>query len=243
MPLDNSRSKNPAVPAYPPLPVVQELYFFSGGLFGHAVDDICEDFAKIGLVYASFWMGKWISCGRTSGGIFASLAMYRNIDAAADWIGDTSEVAHRWIMLKVFGVNIATSPKMPKREPRSIVGRLADDLVEDTFKGVCMLAHWRVGGLLAGAVDVVDVPASVRHRLRSLSSDGKFMSASATLGNWLSRVERGMRAGTRWIIALGHTFGSYSDCNAYGDHLGDVAQATAERWFDLALQLWLGGTT
>lgn len=212
---------NPEVPAFPPLPIVQELSFFGSTLFSHQIDDLCEDVAKIGLVYTSFSAGWWVTGGSTVGGIVSAVTLYRSSDAAADFIGDTAEVVYRWLALFLFGIDIVPPPRAPKkRVPRSFVGRFTDDFVEDSFKGLCLASHWHVGGMLAGSVEPV-----LRQRLRSLSigsdATGIHPGAVGATMRYLARLGRR-------IIAVGHSAGSYSDCNAYADYLGDVAQAKAE---------------
>lgn len=77
--------------------------------------------------------------------------------------------------------------------------RVSEQVIEDGFKGSCLLLHAEVGSLLGDALVLPLLPVSLRKPqvLWALS----------------------------WLVMTCTVSGRYNDCDSYGDALGDMAQS------------------
>lgn len=185
----------------PPLPLLEDFAAI-GTFLQHSIDDLVEDLVKLCL-----WLALASVCtavirrrvhsntGTRISMAGAALIAFPYIDAIGDAAGDLIQPWQDTARKMFGGADIRCRSSSPNALSLSI-----DDVVEDTFKGVCMYAHYRVGLLLASAT----VPHAL-HQSNSISvrSIGRASAAAVTLA---------------------HPAAAYTACNEYADALGDRAQ-------------------
>ena len=121
-------------------------------------------------------------------------------DAAGDRLGGTATAA---IDAAVVGVGFPRRERRRRPSPAAhpLPGYLApvlDDAVEDVFKYLCVASHAAIGSALGSQL------------LQGLHT--------------VSWLPRNTKAGAALLLTVGVPLGQYSECNSWGDHLGDVAK-------------------
>ncbi|EGD81884.1 hypothetical protein PTSG_02570 [Salpingoeca rosetta] len=140
----------PASTPYPPLPVIEDLEVLVD-FFRTSLDDVAEDTTKSLCVAASYSFG-WTLVGdrnfrlaRTAG-MALGLGAYMGCDRLGDAIGDRAADLITSTMTMLGYVPPLPEPKREKNF--SLLSRVADDAMEDSFKLVCLWSHIMIGGLL-----------------------------------------------------------------------------------------------
>eukprot|EP00927_Polykrikos_kofoidii_P073171 TRINITY_DN69242_c0_g1_i1.p1 TRINITY_DN69242_c0_g1~~TRINITY_DN69242_c0_g1_i1.p1 ORF type:complete len:217 (+),score=34.40 TRINITY_DN69242_c0_g1_i1:94-744(+) len=191
----------------PPLPLLREACAIVD-VVTSGLDDIAEDCAKL-LIFYVLWIvfKRLLSAVRTSVGkismisswVVLVVACYRHIDCYADLVGDMVQPVQD--VLKVYSGKsiepkrevVATDQQLP------LVLYIVDDVIEDSFKAVCVGSHAFIGNLLrTGFIQVAEA-----------GRDDVPSAAIKAVG---------------WFIAMGPPAEMYTYCNEYGDKLGNVVQ-------------------
>lgn len=144
-------------------------------------------------------------------GFAAAIAAYPICDAAGDKLGDGAEIARDRVM-KGFGLTPParnTKPPGTTTAAAELQGYLApilDDLIEDSFKGVCLGMHGVIGSALGTQL------------------------LQGSLGSWLPWLPLPAKTAAAAVLTYGTPLKQYTECNAWGDTFGDLAVAKLKVW-------------
>ena len=210
----------------PPLPILTELASVVSFVVDSA-DDVAEDAVKGAAAYGLYKATQVLGSDRRSPftgpdatilGVAFGAAVYVPLNDFADDMGNVVEEMRNAVVKRanVFFLRPTGNTKDPPLIPPEVyaslsplskavatVARALDDVVEDVFTGSCLYAHALVGSFL-------------KERYLSSLLGAPETSATAPNSAWTGRL------GT--ALALGVPASQYSQCNDYGDLLGDVLQ-------------------
>jgi hypothetical protein len=245
----------------PPLPVVQDvplLASFLAGSFDDATEDLVKVLCLYATFSSGQLLATWVQFGvlptevhraradplwcTTAGSLTAAL-MYPRCNVIGDKAGDYAQVAQNYIREQCFGL----PPKPPSRsrpikysnmyqykpgqfgdKPAAVV---IDDIIEDGFKGSCLLIHTEVGSLLGDALVLPLLPELLQvDEIVWATRCGKRIFASISCFK-IEHVDHFTKTGSgqtyigkfeeqgvfyRTLIMLSTVAGRYNDCDAYG---------------------------
>lgn len=176
----------------PPMAIVEDAMAISSFVTS-SVDDVVEDAAKLMCLVttARFLHGRF--GGGSTGVLAGSLgagAMYQPCDVLGDLLGDVAQAALQPV-LETFGWPERAPPRPAGNRAPGHLLDLADDVVEDAFKLVCVWSHVRMGQVLTDSWAVPLV--------------GDTGLAGAIAGQ---------------VVRVGVPAAKYNMCNEYGEFLG-----------------------
>ena len=149
----------------------------------------------------------WLSQPSTHVGLLVVLLAFPAINYFSDQVGDGAQAVQNVVRAKLGYPPQDLRPKRAAPAHIPFAATVVDDLVEDSFKSVCVYAHARFGMMLAAGVG----------------------STEALLGTGTNGVTRWAVHIAKAVVAVGTPAGEYATCDAYADMLGDWAQRTIVR--------------
>jgi len=144
-------------------------------------------------------------------GFAAAIAAYPICDAAGDKLGDGAEIARDRVMIGFGLTPPARNTKPPgtttaAAELQGYLAPILDDLIEDSFKGVCLGMHGVIGSALGTQL------------------------LQGSLGSWLPWLPLPAKTAAAAVLTYGTPLKQYTECNAWGDTFGDLAVAKLKVW-------------
>lgn len=185
----------------PPLPLVQEMQAIVQFLLD-CVDDACEDVLKLLLLTMIWNVAAWftttdIRLSRRSR-MFACgallLAVYPYVDEMTDRTADKTIHAQNAVR-SLFGQPLKVPEPDDEVSDAPMHLQAVDDMVEDSFKFICIAGHAYMG-YIAGAALQTSIPGE----------------------GMLEKI-----AGA--VVSVGTPASQYQACDCYGDALGDAVQS------------------
>ena len=199
----------------PPLPLVSEIASCFAFLLD-SLDDAVEDAVKLLLLvtvaYFTFTLvSRWSASTRLAkaAAVAALLCCHPPCDMIADRLGDKMITVQNAIR-ECVGYE-KKIPRPDRGDPVARYGLVAtfiDDLVEDSFKSVCIASHTILGGILQTAV----ISRAAENNIDASIQGGRKMVKLAG-----------------YVAAIGTPVSQYQNCNIYSDRLADKVQ----KWFSI----------